>query len=186
MDKVALKVTRRETGKKVAKDIRKSGMVPGVFYKNGLEPISITADPRSLKTLVYTAETKLIDLEIEGVAGTQGCFIKEMKFHPVTDAMVHFDLLGLTEDKKMIFEAPIVLQGTAAGVREGGLLRQTIYKMKVKCFAKDLPSSLTVDISNMNIGDSISIRDLKFDNIEFILPPDATVAQVSKSRVAKV
>ncbi len=185
MKKVALKVARRETGKKAAKDYRNSGMVPGVFYQAGKENYSLLASPADLKQLVYTNEAKIVELEIEGVSGTKTCFVKEMKFHPVTDKLIHFDLLGLVDDKKTTFVLPISLTGSSSGVKEGGVLQQNLYRMKVKCLPKDLVPSLVVDVTNLAVGKVIQVGDLKSDTLEFVLPASTTVVQVTKSRTSK-
>ena len=185
MNKVALKVARRETGKKAAKDTRRSGMVPGVFYINGQDSIPVVADPKDMKQLVYTNEAKLVDLTIEGVNGVKSCFVKEMKFHPVTDKLIHFDLLGLTPDKKMTFVLPVAVTGSSIGVKEGGVLQQNLYRMKVKCLPKDLPNILQVDVTKLEVGKVIQVGDLKAEGIEFVLPPSTTVVQVTKARTAK-
>lgn len=185
MNKVALKVARRETGKKAAKDYRKAGMIPGVFYKNGQENFSILANPADLKQLVYTNEAKIVELEIEGVSGKKDCFVKEMKFHPTTDKMVHFDLLGISDDEKTTFVLPIAVIGSSIGVKEGGVLQQNLYRMKVKCFPKNLVPALTVDVTSLEVGKVIQVGDLKSETMEFILPESTTVVQVTKSRVAK-
>lgn len=185
MNKVALKAARRESGKKAAKDIRRSGNVPGVYYMNGQEPVSISVNPVDMKPLVYTAEAKLIDLQIEGVPGTQSCFIKEMKFCPVSEKLIHFDLLGLKEDKKVTFVVPVAVTGSSIGVKQGGILQQNLYRLKVKCLPQDLPAKLTVDVTKLGLGEVIQVQDLKNEKYDFILPPTTTVVQVTKSRAAK-
>ncbi len=186
MNKVALKATRRETGKKAVKSIRRSGNVPGVFYKNGQEPVSISVNPVDMKTLIYTNEAKLIDLEIEGNAGTQSCFIKEMKFCPITEKLIHFDLLGLNDDQKIVFVVPVSVTGSSAGVRQGGILQQNLHRIKVKCYPKDLPNKLEIDITNLGVGDVVQVSDLLSEKYDFILPKTTSVVQVTKSRVSTV
>ncbi len=184
MDKVALNTKLRQTGKKAAKAIRRNGEIPGVFYMNGKEPISISANPVDMKSLIYTNEAKLVDLNIEGQGGNQSCFIKEMKFCPVTDKLIHFDLLGYKDDEKIIFEVPISITGSSIGVRQGGVLQQNLHKLKIKCLPADLPTKLHVDISKLGLGQVIQIEHLLDDKFEFILPKSTTVVQVVKARTA--
>ncbi len=184
MNKVALKAALRQNGKKAAKDIRRSGNVPGVFYMNGKEPISIAVNPADMKSLIYTKEAKLIDLEIEGTQGTQSCFIKEMKFCPITEKLIHFDLLGLDGSKKVVFTVPVAVTGSSVGVRQGGILQQNLHKVKVKCLPEDLPSQLVVDISKLGVGDAIQIADLANEKYDFVLPKTTSVVQVAKSRLS--
>lgn len=183
MEKIAIKATKREIGTKAAKVIRRQGLVPAVYYKHGEEAISITLDPKELKQFVYTKEVKLAELNIEGENKPCPAYLKEVKFHPVTDEMIHCDFLGLDEDKKMEFVVPIRIVGTSEGVRKGGILQQNLFKMKVKCLPKDLVPFLEVDITPMLQGDVIQVANLKSDTLDFVLPPSTTIVQVAQSRV---
>lgn len=186
MNKVDLKVSRRENGKKAVKAVRNSGLVPGIFYMNGQEPISISADPKSLKSLVYTAETKFINLQIDGIKDPKECFIKAMTFDPVTDKLTHIDLMGIDRNSRMIFEIPVVIKGSSIGVKEGGTLQQNIHKMKIKCNPADLPTSIEVDVTNYKVGKTLHIRDLSTEKMEYLLPADTTIVQIAQPRVGKV
>ncbi len=186
MNKVDLKVSRRETGKKAVKTVRNSGLVPGIFYMNGEEPISISADPKSLKSLVYTAETKFINLQIDGIKESKECFIKDLTFDPVTDKLTHIDLMGINRNAKMIFEIPVKVKGSSIGVKEGGILQQNIHKMNIRCNPTDLPTSIEIDVTDYKVGKALHIRDLSTDVMEYLLPPDTTIVQVAQPRVGKV
>lgn len=193
MNQIQLKAKRRDTGKTAAKLIRNAGRIPGIYYinqsvgkgKSDILTIPIEADRLSMRPIVYTSETKIIDLMLEGEVQPRECLLKEVKFDPVTDKIIHFDLLGINQDFKMTIEMPVALTGISIGVREGGLLQHIIHKVKIKCFPKNIPSSIELNISNLKIGKSLCIRDIVVDNVEFELAPETVVVSVVPPRVSK-
>ncbi|MCX6154723.1 MAG: 50S ribosomal protein L25 [Candidatus Kapabacteria bacterium] len=187
MNEVKLVAFKRESGKKSAKSTRASGLVPGIYYFKGDEAISISVKPLDLRDIVYTAHSKLVNLQIEGDTETRNCVLKDKFFDPVTDQLMHFDLMGLPLDKKVQMEIPVNLKGQSAGVRLGGMMMQNIRKVHVKCYPKDLPDSLEVEVSKMNMGDSIHFRDISIPGVEFEVNPETVIAHVTQPRVvAKV
>lgn len=185
MNEATLKVKRRPAGKKSVKSVRNAGNVPGVFYVKGQEPVAIEANLKELRPLIYTSDAKLVKLEIEGMGAAKDCVVKDVDFHPVTEKILHFDMFGLTADRKITVEVPIVLKGTSIGVREGGVLQHTLRKVKVTCVPADLPSHIDVEISGLKIGKSILIRDIINEKYQFSLPGDALVVAVTASRTSK-
>ena len=184
MNQVHLKVKSRETGKQISKKYRREGLVPGVFYTKGDEPIAILSDPLSLRPIVYTSQTRIVDLEIEGQPDTRECVIKDVVFDPVTDKIIHFDLLGVIRGQKLSIEIPVVLKGQAIGVREGGISQHTLHRVVVTCLPKHLPNSIEVDISELKIGDSVSLKDIEIENVEFDVPMDTKIVSVVPPRVS--
>jgi large subunit ribosomal protein L25 len=185
MNEVQLKVKRRLTGKRLVKNIRKEGLVPGIFYVKGTENIPIEVDPKSLRPVVYTSKTKMINLYVDGDSKPKECILKEVIFNPVTDQIIHFDLVGVERSHKMTFEIPIALKGTAIGVREGGVLDHNLRKVSVQCMPQFMPSSIDVDITNLGIGKTIHLKDIVIDHVEFTIPLDIVVAHVSSPRVVE-
>ncbi len=184
---IAIKAKRRETGKKAAKSSRKRGMVPGVFYVKTGEAIPFEVKPLDLRPIVYTSQTKIINLEIEGDSEVRECVLKETQFDPVTDQILHVDFMGIIRGQKITVEVPIVLKGTSKGEREGGILQQSLRSAHISCLPKDLPSALEIDISHLEIGDSVYVKDFGLEHIEIHLSPETAVATVSHPRVvAKV
>jgi len=185
MSTIALAVKKRPTGKQVSKDLRRNGSVPGVFYISGQEPVSIVSDPLTLRPIVYTAQTKVIDLSIDGIAEAHRCILKAVDFDPITDKLVHFDLLGLTPGRKLTVIVPVKLKGTSIGVRNGGILQTVIHKVKLKCLPEDLPEVLEVDISGLEIGKSVKLKDLQKEGLEFFIKENPIVCQILPPRVSK-
>jgi len=185
MSDIALNVQRREPGRKTAKQLRRQGLVPGIFYVNGTEPIPFAVHPLNLRSIVYTKDAKMVQLHVEGESKSYPCVLKDITFDPITDKIVHLDLHGLTFDKVMHFEVPVVLVGNSAGVRAGGLADVILQKLHIECLPGDMPEHIEVDISNLNIGDSIHVRDLSFDKFKVTNSPDASVVVITATRGSK-
>lgn len=182
MSELVLQAVRRPTGKQAAKRLRRQGLVPGVYYTGGAEPIPIAVKPLALRPLVYTRETHVVRLHIEGVDETYECVLKDVAFDPVTDAIIHFDLYGVQADRPAEFEVPVRLVGTPIGVQEGGLLEQILHKVTVLCKPADLPEHIDVDVSSLRIGQSIHIGDISLPGITFRHPPEVAIATVAARR----
>ena len=185
MNQVPLLVSKRSTGKHDVKQVRKEGLVPGVFYMKGESAIPVKAQPIALRPIVYTSETKIVDMQIEGESQTRPCFLKDVTFHPVTDKLLHFDLVGFVADKAISVDIPIVLKGQPVGVREGGILQHTLHRVHVHCLAKDLPTSLEIDVTKLALGKSIHIKDVSIENVTFNVPPESVIVSVVHPRVVK-
>lgn len=184
MNEVNLKVKKRDTGKQIAKRIRKSGYVPGVFYISGEKSIPVVAEPLSLRPIVFTDETKIVNLEVEGIPEVKECVLKDVTFDPVTDKITHFDLFGFVQGKLFTVEVPIMLKGQSTGVREGGVLQHTLRKTTISCLPKNLPNAIEVDITNLAIGKALYIKDIHTPDIQFNMPPETVVVSVIPSRVS--
>jgi large subunit ribosomal protein L25 len=183
MASIQLKVAKRDVQNTKVKDVRRAGNIPGVYYINGTESIPITSVFKDLKPIVFTSLTNVVELEIEGEASRQ-CILKEVKFDPITDEILHFDLLGLTPGTKIIVNIPITLVGQAVGVRNGGLLNHVLRKVKVRCLPKDLVETIEVDISKLKIGKLIKLDEINLGDLEVVVKGNAVIASVSRPRVA--
>jgi len=184
MEQITLKVEKRETGKQISKRYRSENKVPGIFYYRGTVAIPILSDILALRPIVYTKETRVINLEIPGEE-LRECVLKEVTFDPVTDRITHFDLIGLSRDAIMNFEVPVSLVGAAKGVREGGNLQQNIHKLNIKCLPKNLPGQIEVDITDLELGSSIYISSINIEGVEIDLPGDTPIISCVHSRVSK-
>ncbi len=183
MEKVSLKASeRKDKSKPARKKSRNSGNVPGVFYSRHDEPIAIDVSEKALHPLVFTSKTHLIALEIEGRDELE-CIIKDVQFDPVTDKVIHFDLLGLTRGEKIQLEIPVQLKGTPIGIKEGGVLQHTLHKLDIECLPKDIPEHLEIDISGLKLGDSIHIGELSFEGIEILNSEDSLVVSVTHPKI---
>ncbi len=184
MEKITLNANvRTNLSKSARNELRKSGDVPGVFYSKHEAPVALSVSEKKLKPLVFTAETHLIGLNIDGTE--HDCVIKDVQFDPVSDRIIHVDLLGLTKGEKFQLEVPIQFIGNAAGIKEGGILQHVLHKLQIECLPSDIPQHLEVEITNLRIGDAIHVGDLKYDNITILNPEDAVVVAVTHPKAEK-
>ncbi|MBN1599448.1 MAG: 50S ribosomal protein L25/general stress protein Ctc [Bacteroidales bacterium] len=173
---------RKETGKKQTKTLRKYGNVPCVMY-GGEEVVHFSAPANDFRHILYTHNVYLINLNIDGKK--YQAILKDVQFHPVTDEVLHIDFIQVFQDVPAIVSMPVEIVGNSVGIKAGGKLRQRRRYLKVKGLIKDLPESLDIDITDLEIGDFIKVGDLYFENLELLDPSRAMVAGVSTSRLAK-
>mgnify|MGYP001421957398 CR=1 FL=1 len=184
MDKIILNAnTRKSFSKSSRNTLRREGGVPGVFYSKHDKPISIEVTEKAIKPLVFTSETHLIGLNVDG--NQHDCVIKDVQFDPVTDRIVHFDLLGLTSNEMFQLEVPIQYHGSPIGVKDGGVLQQVLHKLEIECLPKDIPQHIVVDISNLKLGDAIHAGHMKIEGINILTPADAVIATVLHPKAEK-
>lgn len=185
MEKVIIEANERKTINKRSRNIlRNEGRVPGVLYGSRMEPIPIDVTRLVINPLVFTAKTNLISLKLNGHDEYE-CVIKDVQFDPVTDEVLHFDLIGLTRGEKIQLEVPLKLLGNAVGVKEGGLLQESMHKLSIECLPKDIPQSIELEVTELNIGDSIHVSDLNFENITILNPENTIVVSVVLPKVEK-
>jgi len=173
---------RKDFTKSETKRIRNEGFIPGVFYSKNNQTIHINVADKAINPLVFTSKTHLISLVLEGHDEYE-CIIKDVQFDPVTDKVIHFDLLGLTKGEKIKLEIPIQLIGSPIGVKEGGVIQHVMHKVEVECLPRNIPEHLVVDISGLKLNDSVHIGDLKYDDIEFIDSKESLIVQVTHAKV---
>ena len=184
MAELSLNAKKREIGTKgTLNQMRKEGVVPCNFYLKGSDPISFSALEIDLKPLVFTSDTHLINLKIDGMEQLD-CIIKDVQFDPVTDRVVHIDFLGVTYGQVLQIQVPVSLKGSPEGVKQGGLLQQYIYKLEVECLPKDIPNHFDIDVTPLDVGDTIHVRDLEFENVKILTTEDAAVVACTLTRIA--
>lgn len=176
-------IPRSNFGKSGNKVFRKEGNIPVVIYGAG-ENIHCGVKKNAVKSIVYTPEFKLAEIEVEG--SKYKCFLKDIQFHPVTDEIVHMDFYQLKDGVTFKTEVPVVCKGTSAGQREGGKLMQVMRKVKIKTTPEHLVNKLEVDITELNLGDSARIRDLNVgEGIQVMTPGATPVATIEIPRALK-
>ncbi len=173
---------RTETGKKATRQLRSQELVPGVIY-GGAETINFYAPAKTFKTLVYTSQFQLAQVNIDGKSYT--CILKDLQFDQVSDDLNHIDLLELVEDKKVVADLPLKFVGTPSGVKEGGKLITKMKSLKVKTLPKYLKENIEVDISNLELNGNIRVEDVKADNMEVLNSPRIPIASVTLTRQLK-
>ena len=174
--------TRKALGKKSTKDLRKQDMVPCVLYGES-EPIHFTAKEIDFSKLVYTPNAHTVKIILE--KKELDAILQDIQFHPLSDKILHIDFYQLKENKEVSMEIPVKTEGSAPGVLiTGGVLILNQRKLKVKALPKNLPDFITVDISNLELGDKLYTSELKTENYEFLHPENTVVCQVKIARTS--
>lgn len=179
---------RTELGKKAAKAIRNNGNVPCVLYgekkdANGQpEAIHFSVSEKEINKLIYTPHIYLVDINIDG-EDHKG-ILKEVQFHPVKDNVLHVDFLEVHAEKPIVMGVPIAPQGLAEGVRAGGRLITMVRKLNVKALYSAIPEKLNIDVTALQLGKSIKVGDLHFENLELVTPKEVIVCTVKMTRAA--
>ena len=183
MKTLELKGQKRDnTGKRGSKDLRIAEMVPCVIY-GGADTVHFSAELAELKNFIYSPEVYFAHISVD--ENTYKGVIKEIQYHPVTDAINHVDFFEVKEDKKVKISLPIKVIGNSAGVRAGGRLAVNVRKLEVEALPKDLPDFIEIDITHMGIGDKLRISEMKLEGVTFLDAPNVVVAAVTVTRNTK-
>ena len=204
---------RTNLGKKATKVLRAEGKIPAVInggevvtlpyegaLKEGQKVVEI-AENKSANTkkaiittdvvinkedvrkLIYTPEIFVIDLTVNGE--TKKAVLKDIQFHPVTDEILHIDFLEVSENKPVVMEVPVALEGHAEGVKAGGKLTLSMKKLKVKAIYNAIPEKIVVNIDNIKLGQSLKVGALHYEGLELINSKNAVVCAVQLTRAAR-
>jgi large subunit ribosomal protein L25 len=176
---------REDISNSATKTLRKKGIIPGVFYHRDASPVSISVKDTALKPFVYTAEVRIINLQIEGAEKAQNCILKDVQFDPVSDKPIHFDLLGISENEKIKVEIPLKMVGSPVGVKDGGIIQQSVHSIEIECLPGDIPAHIDINIESLKIGDSIHVGDIEAKNFEILDNADTTIVAVVPPAVEK-
>jgi large subunit ribosomal protein L25 len=180
---------RTQVGRNAIKKVRKEGLIPGVIYGVGQEPINLEVNGRQLSTVLAHASSENILLELEIVDGDNKrnslAMIQEVQHHPIQRQILHVDFHAVSATEKITAEVPIETIGEPVGVKtNGGLLEHNLRELEVECLPGDLPERIEVDVTNLDISQSIHVKDLKLPpGVEAVTDPDLTVVAVSAPRV---
>ena len=181
MKSITINGSKRESvGKKSTKALRNAGQVPCVLY-GGEQPLHFSAEELSFKHLVYTPDVHTVEIKLEG-GETVNAVLQDIQFHPVTDAILHIDFYQIFEDKEISMEIPVHTTGVARGVKNGGVLRFNLRRMRVKGLPGNLPDFIEADITSLQIGNKLYVTALKSDDYKIMHPDNTVVCQVRTSR----
>ena len=181
-------INRTSTGKKSTKELRKNGYVPCNLYgeakdensKPAAKAIAILAT--DLRKVVYTPHVYVINLDIEGQHHT--AVMKELQFHPTTDAVMHIDFYEINEAKPLTVGIPVRLVGLAQGIRDGGRMNLSIRKIEVRAPFQQIPETLDIDVTPLRIGKSIKVGELSFEGLELVTSKEVVVCSIKMTRAA--
>ena len=174
---------REKTGKEIARKLRREGMIPGVIYGPGSEPIPLAVRANELKKTLfrYRGEQILFNLVLEnnGSSEQKLALVKELQYHPVTDEIIHVDFYEISMDREVEVEVPIEVVGKAKGVEHGGHLQLLLHTMTVSCLPGAIMDKIEVDVSDLDIGDVVHVRDLTPpEGVRYLDSPDEPIVTI--------
>ena len=186
MEDTKLIVKKRDLeGSSNARRLRKTGFVPAVVYGDEKEPVSVKIDTHAFGQLLHhhASESLLIDIEIED-EGTLSVLVKDVQHHPVSDDILHVDLMRVSANKPIAVDISLELVGEAAGVQAGGVVDHVMHAIGVECLPGDLVETFEIDISALEIGDALHVSDLKLGaKFKILVDGEAIVATVAAPKV---
>jgi large subunit ribosomal protein L25 len=184
MSQSTLEVQKRErVGKSASKQVRRAGLIPGIVYGRSTEPIPISVDPKNLKKALDTPsrENTLLELKIQSSEGEikKLALLKDVQFNHLTSEPIHFDFQQVELEQKITVKVPIEVVGRAWGVQEGGILEEILREIEIECLPGSIPNRITVDVTELGLGKSIHVEDLK-------LPPGVSPLNDPKETVLTI
>ena len=170
---------RVDLKKKGSKALRKKGVIPGILYYAGEDNVNIEINK---STLFHAMQSGQRIFEINQGGESQYTMIKEVQYHPVLDEVIHVDLMRVRRSEKMTIVVPLILVGDAKGVKEGGLLSQSINQLEISCFPTDVPEQVELNVEELGLSSSMNVSDIKLENedIEIITDKEVNIVTVSQ------
>ncbi|MCH8126250.1 50S ribosomal protein L25 [candidate division KSB1 bacterium] len=183
MAEAVLKVENREKMTKSGmKNLRLTGKIPGVYYTDGKDAIPIIIDIKDFYQL-FTHKVNIFDLDFDK-GEKKPSIVREIQRDPVSGDIIHVDLYGIKATEKIVIKVPIMIIGTPMGVKEmGGILEHPLRELEIQCMPKDVPDSVDIDVSGLELQESIRAEDLTLDKIEIISDPKTLIAHVVPPKV---
>ena len=177
MAEAVLQAEKRDNlSKGYTHELRRNGKIPGVYYFHGEDSVPVEIDERALKTAIQS-QSQILDLNIG--KSKKKCVIREVQWEPVTGVPLHVDLLGVKLTEKITVELPVVITGTAIGVKnEGGILQPIQREIQVEGLPLDIPESVEIDVSELGIGDSIRVADLQLEKLTIVTDESQSLVAV--------
>lgn len=173
---------REQIGKKASKAVRNDSLVPCNLYGGG-ENTSFSVDYNALKKGIYTDKFMVFELNVNGAM--KKAIVKEIQFHPTKDTMLHVDFQELVSGKKVKTEIPLITKGFSKGQQAGGKLEIKLRKIKIKAEAQNIPSSVEIDVTNLELGKSLRVRDILTNGFEILNSPAIPIVTISIPRALR-
>lgn len=181
---VKINATVRQTGKQsVLTDLRTEGKVPGTYYGKKIDPVTIFVDDHELREAMHTGagSNVMVDLIIDdpSVKGKQTVMIKDLQKNPITGAILHVDFVKVSMSEEIHATIPVTVIGDSAGVKVGGVLQHPTRELNVKCLPGNMPEHYEIDVTALEIGDSIHVKDLKhIEGVEILNDLDEILVSI--------
>ena len=174
--------TRENVGTKDAIKMRKGGNVPCILY-GGSEQLNFMVEEKQFSKLLYTPDAYLVSLDINGKQAK--AIVQDAQFDRVTDKILHVDFMEAVPGKYLTVKIPVVTHGSPVGVKKGGKLQTKIRRLTVKGLVDDLPDHITLEVTNLELGQSVLVKELNYDKLKFLDPQNAAVVTVRTTREAE-
>ena len=176
---------RVKTRTKGSKDLRRSGVIPGILYYAGEQNVNISIDK---SVLFHALQSGQRIFEIDQDNDKQYTMIKELQYHPVTDEIIHVDLMRVRRSEKMTIAVPLVLIGESIGVKEGGVLSQSLNQVEISCYPTDVPEKIELNIDSLELNSSRNVGDLEIDieDVDVITDPSLNIVSVTPPAAEEV
>ncbi|MDH3224554.1 MAG: 50S ribosomal protein L25/general stress protein Ctc [Gemmatimonadota bacterium] len=182
LDSVLKAELRTSAGKGSARKLRSAGQIPAVVYGDGQESVPVTLDAHDTSVLFHriSVDNTIVSLEIDGDDGGIDTLVREVQVHPFKPIILHVDFLRLRKGVAVDVDVPVHLEGTSEGVRVGGgIMEQVIHTLAVRCIPSNIPESIVIDVTSLEVGDSVHVSDLKErEGVEYLTDPVQTICAV--------
>ncbi|NIQ40238.1 MAG: 50S ribosomal protein L25/general stress protein Ctc [Proteobacteria bacterium] len=191
MERFEITVNKREPkGKGAARKLRAQGLIPAVFYGPEIPSTAVVIEKKDMLRILERGQNVLINLRIKDGDGKKGgsdhvVMVRECQLDPLKGAPIHVDFLEISMEEKMTVEVPIRLMGKPEGTKIGGVLEQIRRELEIECLPKDLPPAIEVDVSHLEIGDSMHVEDISAEKFKILTEPHMTIATVVPPTVEK-
>jgi large subunit ribosomal protein L25 len=177
---------RTSAGNSPSRALRREGNIPAVLYGPGSESVSLSISSLDLERALKKASASQIifNMSVQNAqAGSRTAMIKEMQIHPMSRKFLHVDFYEISKDRKITVNVPVVVKGKSKGIEEGGMLQIIEREIEVLCLPFDVPESIQIDITDLEIGDSIHVKDLKVDgNVEIPADTNYTILTILSTK----
>jgi len=188
MDQVVLNFeprSKEEIGKQGVKRVRSAGFIPAIVYGAGKKPQAIKLDRKELHKIDIHHENVVVNLLSEG--RKQIALIKEVQRHPVNNEVLHIDFEYISLREKIRLKVPVVAKGESPGVKAGGILEHLLWEVEIECFPANVPEQIDVDVSNLNIGDLIYVKDLRApEGVKIVEEPEQIVLSIEPPKEEEI
>lgn len=162
---------------------RRNGKIPGIYYIAGSEPIKIEINERDLNTIIASGNV-IINMKLAN-EDDKKVVIKDVQIHPVTDKILHVDLMGIRMDKEIEVNIPIHFEGIPEGVKMGGIQQSTLRELLIRGLPAELPDVINVDIADLEVGDSIHVKDIDVPGVTVVTDEELAVVSVVTPKIVE-
>ena len=179
---------REGVGKQSAKRLRREGMIPGVLYGSGDKPTSLSIKLKTLLTLLHSSgRNAVVDLSVGKSKKPVKSFLYDIQHDPLSGDIIHVDLKRISMTEIIHVSVAVRLNGMAVGVKsEGGIVEHTLHAIPISCLPADIPDTITIDISELHLGDSIHVSDLEEGNFKFLVEPETLIVHIVAPKIIVV